>query len=751
MKSFKKITILSLLFTPLYFSLTACSEGSVGNDGDENTRTPQAALNLKTGISPLPIDLFFAGSTDGTINIPNSTGNPAITAVNQLDGWSTTANISVPFTAKVDQATLNGNTVLLIEVTTAEVSPGAKTIVPPPTQSNPTSPGMAPMPLQYGVDYFAEISAAGADGAVEQTVLIHPLKPLKPKSGYLVVLVSNLPTQAGTVGIATPEGTQMQSSGVFQLLKDNVDPSNPNDPTLRFYRLSSDADHTGDPNQDTTDLARANELPPADAETLEGIRRLYISIFGITDGSGLPRQSILQAWTISTQSTTDVMTAANGLSASEAKFAAVQPTGSSTLLTDIYAGVIDLPYYLEKANSQFDPTPLTTNWIANPANNDPSIDAPLGCVYLLTQQPKGASSSLTRCNPVPVRRSVERVPVLLTTPNSNSGFSQPGNGWPVVIFQHGITGNRTQMLAVADALAKQGLATIAIDQPLHGLTDNATGLMTASERTFNLDLVTQTLDSNGEAITVPGPDGQIDSSGTHYIQLASALTSRDNIRQSATDIIHLAKSIDGLIGADLDSDQIHFLGHSLGGIAGGTALGVNNDINAAVLAMSGGGIGKLLDGSGSFSKIVADGLAAQGINEGTETYESFLRLAQTAIDAGDPINFATAANAAHPVLIYQVTNDSTVPNNVVNNSLALIDGYLSGTEPLANTMQLPIISTDQFSSNELDGFHVFDFGTHISILTPLIGDDATTAQMQCEAAKYFQSSGMVIDAVDCPN
>src|SRR3546814_5166859 len=48
-------------------------------------------------------------------------------------------------------------------------------------------------------------------------------------------------------------------------------------------------------------------------------------------------------------------------------------------------------------------------------------------------------------------------------------LAMPADGWPVVIFQHGITGNRTQMIAIAPALAAAGFATVAIDLPLHGL------------------------------------------------------------------------------------------------------------------------------------------------------------------------------------------------------------------------------------------------------------------------------------------
>ena len=50
------------------------------------------------------------------------------------------------------------------------------------------------------------------------------------------------------------------------------------------------------------------------------------------------------------------------------------------------------------------------------------------------------------------------------------GHHQPGGGWPIMVFQHGITADRTNLLAIADSFALGGMVGIAIDLPLHGLT-----------------------------------------------------------------------------------------------------------------------------------------------------------------------------------------------------------------------------------------------------------------------------------------
>src|SRR5262249_7284557 len=130
--------------------------------------------------------------------------------------------------------------------------------------------------------------------------------------------------------------------------------------------------------------------------------------------------------------------------------------------------------------------------------------------------------------------------------------TKPAAGWPVMIFEHGIGRNRTDMLAVADGLADVGFVTVSIDQPLHGLTDPTNPLYAAGanplyaglslpatgsiERTFDLDVVNNTTGA-------PGADGKIDPSGTSYINLASLLTQRDNLRESAADLITLTRSL----------------------------------------------------------------------------------------------------------------------------------------------------------------------------------------------------------------
>jgi hypothetical protein len=53
------------------------------------------------------------------------------------------------------------------------------------------------------------------------------------------------------------------------------------------------------------------------------------------------------------------------------------------------------------------------------------------------------SVSTTTCFPMPViKQSDQTIPMIVTVPKG----AKPEGGWPVVIFQHGITRNRTDIL-----------------------------------------------------------------------------------------------------------------------------------------------------------------------------------------------------------------------------------------------------------------------------------------------------------------
>jgi len=616
------------------------------------------------GVLPYPTDLYFNGSTDGTLNGPVTPFLPNAATINALDGFSTVASSTVRFSAPINAATISPATVIMVEV---DLDNATKAAI-----------GFR-RALVYGTDYTAQV-APTLDSA-GSTLEIVPLKPLTPSTGatnvgYLVILTAGLQDTSGNA--ATPDRDYLT------------------------VRTAAIADLTG------------GVFPPSCATitnaTLNGVCRLTYTHLAVANGAGIPLTAVVLTYSFSTQSIADVMLAATA-TVPDATIGTV-PTGLTLQalnpalppIADVYVGQMAISYYLDPA------APLTGRWEAAPGS------------------PDGVSTNLTRFNPVPVAKASNfPIPVFVTVPNAASTQVKPVAGWPVVIFQHGLQGNRTQSAAIAGTYASQGFVVAAIDIPLHGITDTSSPLYQAgAERTLDLDLI-------DNATGAAGPDGVIDPSGTHIINLTSLLTSRDNLRQAALDIVQLAGALpnldlDGDTVPDIDPARIHFAGLSLGGIVGTVANAMPVSTVSAYLSVPGGGIAHLLRDSDALGPRIDAGLAASGLQPNTTLYEQFFRDAQTAVDAGDPLNFIASAVAARPVVLSQVINDTVVPN--------------SATQRLVNATTFVKTATPGFNPVAAgSGTWVhFTSGSHGSLLSPA-ASAAVTAEMQTHAASLAVSGG----------
>lgn len=711
-----RITRLLLIMTAL--AASACG----GGEDNESDGVPSANfLSLfepapldpsASAVIPFPFDGLFSGFTDPTLNISNPSNASFVTDANRLDGFSTTATLFTDFLGFADIATA-ASSILVIDTST-----GA-----------PLTPG-----IDYTLgDYPAVDPSIGAPvNSVRTRILIHPLAPLKPETRYIVAVLDGLRDTAGNAVLPSAQ---------FRVVRSGTPVSEQDD-----------------------DYAQA--LTAQQAATLETLRSQLIRpvVEALIGALGIGEQNIIMAWSFTTQSIGKTLAYLDATATPGA--IAAYPTGLTVQdlnpalppVANVAVGALNLPYYLGAADGNiYSTAPLTRYWLADATR--PDVEAsflgqvPCGAFAVGAPLPDGTatpSESTTTCFPVPVKQSDQMVPLLISVPNANSGQTRPEGGWPVVIFQHGITGNRSQMLAIAPALAAAGFVTVAMDLPLHGLTsDHPLAVPGTTERTFELDLV-------DNATSAPGPDGAADPSGTHFINLSSLITSRDNLRQAAADLIQLSTSLPNLDldgdpeSVDVDTRRIHFAGLSLGGIVGGTFAGSSDRIGAATLAVPGGGIAKLLDASVSFGPRIAAGLAASGVTEGTDTYETYLRFAQQIMDDGDPINYAVSATARHPLHMIEVIGDTVVPNSAPRtaataaNDLVTVEGLLSGTEPLYQQMGLAVYGADEpavlLDPEGVRAVVRFDGGSHGSLLDPS-SDAAITAEMQTETANFMASDG----------
>jgi hypothetical protein len=456
--------------------------------------------------------------------------------------------------------------------------------------------------------------------------------------------------------------------------------------------------------------------------------------------------NVVLTFSFSTQATRDTMNALAQPSVTKAQQILVQKTPATTQTVvgslaghaDIYVGTFTIPYYLTRPTAGNPRAPLTQPWQGNPS----PLDA--------------TSRFLTRFNPLPVATETLQIPIFITVPNAASslGGMKPANGWPVIIFQHGLTRDRIDAVGIADAAADAGYVVAAIDLPLHGIAGpnaipDGPFYQAGRERTFDLDLVTNS--------TLTGaPDGQIDPSGTHFVNVPAPIVTRDNLRQAAVDLLALTRSLpnldlDGDGAGDIDPTRIHYIGHSLGAIVGGVFLGTAGaaEVRTGELANPGGGIAQTIFDSPAFGPSIKQGLAAQNVVEGSTVYAQFIRDAQTIVDAGDPVNYIATAASVRPLLVFQVVGGGTLANGAPSPPDQVVVN--SATQRLIDAANIPRVFAAGNNPGPL-GYVNFILGNHGSIIGGSANDPTTnlavTAEMQRESIVFASSLGTVIQVTN---
>jgi len=241
------------------------------------------------------------------------------------------------------------------------------------------------------------------------------------------------------------------------------------------------------------------------------------------------------------------------------------------------------------------------------------------------------------------------VPFVLIAPTAPSG--------KVVIFQHGITGQKEQVIAVAGALTSAGYTVVAIDLPQHGA----------------LAIPTHTTGA------VWGQD---------FMAVGAPLATRTNIQQAAFNLnrLELTMRTGGFVAQGIvpaPAVDIKYVSISLGSIvgayylAGNTTLAtsgtpytqttLNSDMKG-FLSVPGGRLAYLLQNSPAFSTSINAGLAAVGIAAGTPTYNNFMQVTQSIVDPVDPASMTSPLASGLPsrlsgrIAVQEAVGDLVIPN-----------------------------------------------------------------------------------------
>jgi hypothetical protein len=224
-------------------------------------------------------------------------------------------------------------------------------------------------------------------------------------------------------------------------------------------------------------------------------------------------------------------------------------------------------------------------------------------------------------NPQVVR--TESVRFAVTVPTG----AAPAGGFPAVLYEHGTGGDFESFVGegIGRDLAARGIATISMDQVLHGPRNP------------------------GCDYTNPGPAYE-SCVGTAYFNFLNPYAGRDNTRQGAADgfqLLRLAKGLQIPAAIHPEGEAVSlspqaFLGHSQGGLTGAPFLAGEPELKAAVLSGTGGVLAiTVLQRKDplDFKAAVELVLAING-KESLEPFHPVLALVQTFAEPADPISYA---------------------------------------------------------------------------------------------------------------
>ncbi|NQY89257.1 MAG: lipase [Colwellia sp.] len=827
-------------------SLSGCGSETiedVKNDAVNNSAPIVASARVifdpANGILSVPNDLLFGDSPDGTLHMPVTRdaegniiagekledgseienpnyGDPK-TSLGTLDGWSVAQpfvlDINFPQGTSLDgDSVANPNSVRIFEATMGGDLTDADC-------TNLTR-GLACKivnELAYSQDFITQ--------KLGDSIIVMPLKPFNAKTTYIVTLTDNLKDSNGkaiagsttyesvrqditTHPLATP--SQLQLQGLTNSFETAVVAAGVDKDSI-IYTFSMTTQSTSDANFAVKSLMAANLA--LGSYPILSIQDTIDSVADVLAGT-IPPESV------------QLYKSANYMK-----------------------GSITLPYYLGIPSFANPKAPVNShikalcdsgamlaglaalNPDAIPAQAIPGSVSDATCIAISEAKglaapglrdlsslfPLDTKRHITKFNPVPAASPASDMPwigdpgeleVQLTTPDiaqanivrnamGLADLVKPENGWPVVILQHGFKMNKEHMLLITGVLSINGLATVAIDLPLHGT------------RGFDLDF-----DGNDDINASISP--------FHFANLSYLPSARDNFKQANADMLGLRFGLNFVGAVDIsgnpmdlgiDRSKVHFFGLSLGAITGINFVALANTsldpvidgmfkISAASFVAPGLMFANFGMESPAFThlaksqltyaasadfKALVDSMFPLDENDNStatqvqltavylQFYEAltseqqadlngqfaqFTFAAQTLLDSGDPISYTgiLAATQTPTHLIEIVGNGvDNLSDQVVTNIAPF--AALGGTEPIITLLDLPAVSQETTGDEEkkVSGAVKFLYGHHSSVINPTHYDGVTaseefaaraTKEMQTQVATFLATGGTTIPVVD---
>lgn len=798
-----KKMLLSLSVTA---ALAGCGGGETLEDVKNDTATviPTATVTFDpaAGILSVPNDLLMSGTQDGTLNIPGELDDDNVSisraayadpqlALGALDGWSSQVpykiDLTFPPNVSLDETSAGtSGTVRIFEVVMgASLTDAECSVVAAGTACKLVGE------LTFGVDFVTQASG--------DAVAIIPLKPFTAGSSYINVL---------TTGLKDSLGRSIEPSSTYGLVKQEAPLITDAQLGLQGAVNSYENVVVSSGNITKEDIIFSSAMTIQSAGPVLGtIKKLLAASLQQpampTPALQVPEQPMVNVQQVFASQGVEVSAAFSGVQYQKGSIMLPMylgtPTGTDISdLSDAYwQGMCDnavaIIGYKAVAGDAFPTDPISENDGLCSALSDGQL-RDLGL---------DSTRHLTKYNSIPKVQSMANVSVQVTKPIlpiingvraqlQLDPIAMPDSGWPVVIMQHGITTQKESMLALTAQLSIQGFATVAIDHPRHG------------ERGIDVD---------GD-----GTDDFNATTGSvlSYMNLSSLLVARDSLRQSAADLLGLRLGLNFINDATINAQDVTYIGHSLGSIVAPAFIAQANNplaptvdplfnVNTVALASGGGGIASFLLESAAFGPFIQGSVLSQAGTTEADEFNAYLQVdavsncgavlpdmeayltcgyneyvaslttagetskltniqgvftqfafaAQTALDSGDPTNYAATVKAlGTPVYTNVVVGDGVdnKPDQVIPPMAA--NNPISGTIPLANLMGLETVSTSQALSETPTSYLVkFTKGHHGSILTPaqddaqaatVEGSAAANTEMQLQVATYLAARGRML-------
>lgn len=220
--------------------------------------------------------------------------------------------------------------------------------------------------------------------------------------------------------------------------------------------------------------------------------------------------------------------------------------------------------------------------------------------------------------------------------------SSPGPH-PVLVFGHGLGGDRTSVTGVQGIAEALGMVTVAVDALRHG--EHPTAAEISATAFLGLDV---------------SDEAPLDT-----------LVLKSNFNQTNLDRVQLLAllgqhpDIDGDGDDDVDPNRVAYWGISLGGLLGPGLLAMSNQVELAILSVGGGKLTRFVSDSAEVEALLG---LLETLLGGPDEFAALMVVTQSLVDNGDPMLWAAHVSrdrlrgGTGPHLLLPVAmSDRTVP------------------------------------------------------------------------------------------